>query len=120
MLKTLHTGKDVFVIFDVGKTHKKMLLFDPSYKVVKEESSEFPTIRDEDGFEADDIQLIGSWLKQKITELSSDPSWNILGINVTAYGATLVKLDEEGNPVTALYNYLKPIEPHIEAQFYSL
>jgi sugar (pentulose or hexulose) kinase len=120
MLRSLHTGKDVFVIFDVGKTHKKMLLFDTSYKVVREESSEFPTIKDEDGFEADDIQLISTWLKLKITELSSDPSWNILGINFTAYGATLVNLDETGNPVTVLYNYLKPIEPHIEEEFYSL
>lgn len=119
MLKTLHTGKDVFLIFDVGKTHKKVLLFDPSYKVVKEELSEFPTIRDEDGFETDDIGLIAAWVKHTLADLSSDPQWNILGINFTAYGATLVNLDEAGNPVTPLYNYLKPIDPHIEEEFYS-
>lgn len=120
MLKAHHTGKDVFVIFDVGKTHKKLLLFDPSYKVVREESSEFPTIKDEDGFEADDIDLISTWVKQKIVDISADPSWNVLGINFTGYGATLVNLDEEGKPVTVLYNYLKPIEPHIEEEFYNL
>lgn len=119
-LKTLHKGKDVYLIFDVGKTHKKVLLFDLAYRVVLEESSQFPTIRDEDGFEADDIDYISNWLKQKITDFSKDPSWNILGINFAAYGAALVHLDAENQPITPLYSYLRPVEPHIQEEFLNI
>ncbi len=120
LMKTSHTGKDVYLIFDVGKTHKKVLLFDVAYRVVMQESSEFPVVADDDGFEADDIEYIGNWLRQKIIDLSADPSWNILGINFTAYGAALVHLDIENRPVAPLYNYLKPVEPHIQEEFLSI
>ena len=40
----------VILIFDVGKTNKKLLLFDEQYKVVFEESKQFTETTDEDGF----------------------------------------------------------------------
>ena len=40
----------VILIFDVGKTNKKALLFDEQYKLVFEESKQLTEIKDEDGF----------------------------------------------------------------------
>ncbi|HCC70893.1 MAG TPA: carbohydrate kinase, partial [Bacteroidales bacterium] len=41
----------VILVFDIGKTMKKFLLFDRQMKVVLEEEKSFATIKDEDGFE---------------------------------------------------------------------
>jgi sugar (pentulose or hexulose) kinase len=42
----------------------------------------------------------------------------IKAINFSAYGASFVHIDEEGNTVTPLYNYLKPYPPQLSAMFY--
>ena len=120
MLRTSHKGKDIYLIFDVGKTHKKMLLYDKRFRVVKEESSAFPTTLDEDGFEADDVHYISQWVLDKVAAISADPQWKLQGINFTGYGATLVHLDIDGKPVCTMYNYLKPMEPHVVQGFYNL
>lgn len=120
MLRTSHKGKDIYIIFDVGKTHKKMLFYDKKFRVVRADSSAFPTMLDEDGFEADDIHYIARWVLDKIASVSADPQWNIRGINFTGYGATLVHLDSEGKPVSTMYNYLKPMEPDVVQGFYNL
>ena len=43
---------EVILIFDVGKTNKKVLLFDRKLALVHEEESRFDEVSDEDGFPA--------------------------------------------------------------------
>ena len=45
----------VILIFDVGKTNKKMLLFDQQYNVVFEENKKLKETKDEDGFSCEDV-----------------------------------------------------------------
>ena len=45
----------VILIFDIGKTNKKLLLFDEAYNMVYESIVQFQEIKDEDGFEGEDI-----------------------------------------------------------------
>jgi sugar (pentulose or hexulose) kinase len=42
----------------------------------------------------------------------------VKAINVSAYGASLVYIDEDGRPLTHLYNYLKPYPPVLQKQFF--
>ena len=42
--------KEVIAIFDIGKTNKKLLLFDQSFQLVSQEEQHFDEIADEDGF----------------------------------------------------------------------
>lgn len=39
----------VIAVFDVGKTNKKLFLFDENYKIVFERTARFLEINDEDG-----------------------------------------------------------------------
>ena len=50
----------VIVIFDVGKTNKKLFLFDQQYNMVHEESKKFVEIKDEDAFPCEDLQALTS------------------------------------------------------------
>jgi sugar (pentulose or hexulose) kinase len=108
----------VALIFDVGKTNKKLLLFDEQYQTCWEESIQLPETVDEDGFPCEDIALLTQWLKQSAARIRSDPRWDVRVINFSAYGASFVHLDREGRVMMPLYNYLKPYPPGILDQFY--
>jgi sugar (pentulose or hexulose) kinase len=59
----------VIAVFDIGKTNKKILLFNYNLKLVSEIEEKFAQIRDDDGFECDDIDLIEKWIRKSILKL---------------------------------------------------
>jgi sugar (pentulose or hexulose) kinase len=59
----------VIAIFDVGKTNKKVLLFDYNLNIVSEIEEKFAEIKDDDGFECDDIERIEKWIIEMIKHL---------------------------------------------------
>ena len=110
--------QDVVLIFDIGKTNKKILLFDEKLNVVHEEESVFEEIPDDDGFPGDDIERLESWILDRSRECLEDPQYRIRGINFTTYGATLMYLDRQGRRLTPVYNYLKPMPEGIVEPVY--
>ncbi len=105
-------------IFDIGRTNKKLLLFDSNLKVLSEISVQLPDTLDEDGFPCEDIAALTHWMIDSINEVSTTPDVDIKAINFSAYGASLVHLDASGNFVTPLYNYLKPYPDSLRKKFY--
>ena len=105
-------------ILDIGKTNKKCLVFDDSYRIVLEESTVFPETADEDGFPCEDIFLLRQWVLETVRALLLDPRFSIRAINCTAYGASFVHLGIDGEPVAPLYNYLKPFPPDLKNRFF--
>lgn len=108
----------VIAIFDIGKTNKKLFLFDEDYQIRFEKSVQLSETKDEDGFPCEDIHLLTGWVKQSFNEVASKPDFTIKALNVSAYGASFVHIDESGNPVTPLYNYLKPYPEALKQNFY--
>jgi len=116
--------KTVYAVFDVGKTNKKLLLFDEERNngiphILEERQEVFPEIMDEDGFACDDIDRLTAWVRTTWNDLRTDPRYTLKGVNFTAYGASFVHLDANGQPVLPLYNYLKPLPQAIADQFYA-
>jgi sugar (pentulose or hexulose) kinase len=108
----------VIAIFDVGKTNKKLLLFDEQYKLVYEESKQFEEINDEDGFGGEDVAALTNWLKGSFSRLVNDKRFEIKALNFSGYGASFVCLNNRGEVFLPLYNYLKPYPPALQKQFY--
>jgi len=108
----------VIAIFDIGKTNKKFFLFNEDYKIVEEYSKNFLEIQDEDGFACEDIQALSNWIINTLDQFLQSETYDIKAINFSAYGASFVHIDKTGNPVTPLYNYLKPYLPDTEEKFY--
>jgi len=108
----------VIAIFDVGKTNKKILLFDYNLKVVFEEETRFEETLDDDGFECDNIKLIEKWITDSITRFLDSDKFDLTAVNFATYGATLIYLDQEGKRLAPAYNYLKPIEDMIPERLY--
>jgi L-fuculokinase len=105
-------------IFDIGKTNKKVFLFDEDYKIRFEKSIQLPEIKDEDGFPCEDTNALIKWVKDSFNELLSLPEYKIKAINISAHGASFVHIDESGIPVAPLYNYLKPYPDELKKKFY--
>ena len=108
----------VIAVFDVGKTNKKVLLFDEKYQVVFEESQKFEETADEDGFPCEDVIALTKWVKDSFSRLKAMKDFEIRGVNFSAYGASFVFIDEEKNIIPPLYNYLKPFPTDLQNKFY--
>ncbi len=103
----------VTAIFDIGKTNKKFFLFDENLNEVYQEYIQFPQIVDDDGYECEDLHAIENWMLKMYTAISENEKFKVQAINFSAYGATMIHLDESLKPITPLYNYTKPYPAHI-------
>lgn len=108
----------VIAIFDVGKTNKKILLFDKHYNVVFEKSTCLNEITDEDGDPCEDIDALRLLFFDYLNEVLGKKEYALKAINYSAYGASFVYLDKKGNVLTPLYNYLKKYSKDLHKKFY--
>ena len=111
--------KSVVAILDVGKTNKKLLLFDEAYNLVYEKSERMEETVDEDGFPCEDLASLASSVVEMIGSSLKIEGFDVKAINFTAYGASFVLIDGDGKTLTPLYNYLKPYPQDIQHQFYA-
>ncbi len=110
--------KNVIAIFDVGKTNKKLFLFDENYKIVFERSARFIETSDEDGFPCENLDSLKLSVFDSLREVFRIKEFNIKAINFTSYGASFVYLNEQLRAFAPLYNYLKPYPELLQKQFY--
>ena len=108
----------VIVLFDVGKTNKKVFLIDEHYKIVWEQSQSFEDTCDEDNDPCENVERLAGWVREAYATASSVRDFDIRAINFSAYGASFVHLGEDGQPVAPLYNYLKPYPEALKKRFY--
>lgn len=108
----------VIAIIDIGKTNKKILLFDEDYKLVFEETKVITEIVDEDNFPCEDLDSLITFVTESLNKVLHKKEFDVRAINFSAYGASFVHLNDEGRPVTPLYNYLKPYPEELKKIFY--
>ncbi|WP_114778431.1 FGGY-family carbohydrate kinase [Botryobacter ruber] len=106
-------------VFDIGKTNKKILLFDQNYQIIKEAQKHCNEITDDDGEPCENLTALTNWLRSIWQEIEADQNFDVQAVNFTTYGASLVHLNKVGEPVTPLYNYLKAFPQDLEEQFYN-
>lgn len=112
------TPQPVIAIFDVGKTNKKLFLFDQNYKVVYERSARFIETVDEDGDPCENIESLRLSIFDSLRTVFAKKEFEIKALNFSTYGASFVYIDEHGDPLTPLYNYLKPYPEELKQKFY--
>ncbi|SDC18158.1 FGGY-family carbohydrate kinase [Niabella drilacis] len=113
----MRTGMPVTAVFDIGKTNKKLLVFDEYYNVVREQVIRFDEIEDDEGFPCEDLEALGRWVQEQFGLLKKDPGLQLKAVNFSTYGASVVYLDKDGLPVGYLYNYLKPYPAELQNAF---
>jgi L-fuculokinase len=108
----------VIAVYDIGKTNKKLLLFDTQYNVVREDQVQLPEGRDDEEFPCEDISLLCDWIRTTWNELQHVKEVNVRALHFSGYGASLVHIDQTGEPVTPLYSYFKPFPDEMKRELY--
>jgi sugar (pentulose or hexulose) kinase len=112
------SSSPVVAILDVGKTNKKLFLFDESYRIVWENNQVLPETTDEDGEPCEDLDRLNRWIQEVMANAVKAGKFSIRAINFSAYGASFVHIDLRGKPVTPLYSYLKPYPEKLKKDLY--
>lgn len=108
----------MILVFDIGKTHKKASVFDNDLRELWQRQCSIPEIEDEDGYPTEDIGALIRWMEDIIETLARARTYPLTHLQFSAYGASLVHLDREGNRLTPLYNYTKPMPEGLEESFF--
>ena len=108
----------VCAIFDIGKTNKKLFLFNENYEIVLEKSTQFDETTDEDEYPCEDVEKLKKWIHECFEEVSSLSEYDIKALNFSTYGASFVHINAKGEVIASLYNYLKPYSQTLQKQFY--
>lgn len=108
----------VTAVYDIGKTNKKFLLFDDQNNVVLKQQTVLDQTEDDDGKPCEDLTQLVQWVRRKANDAFNNSLYSIKALNFSGYGATLVHLDENGDPVTPLYNYLREYPEELLQKFY--
>jgi len=108
----------VVAVFDVGKTNKKLFLFDERYHVVFERSARFIETVDEDGDPCENLDSLRLSIFDSLREVFANKKFELRAINFASYGASLVYVDDNGTPLTSLQNYLKSYPQDLKREFY--
>ncbi len=115
----MNAVESVIAIIDVGKTNKKLLLFNEQYQVVYEQTASFAETIDEDNFPCDNIETLTNSALESIKRVTENLRFDLKAINFATYGASFVYLNNDGKPIAPLYNYLKPFSENLLKQFYT-
>lgn len=108
----------VIPVFDIGKSNKKLLLFDYNLRLVSENETSFPEQVDDDGFACDNIGAIEKWVRDSVSALSLSDKYDLTAMNFATYGATIAYLDKDGKRITPIYNYLKPVDEKLPERLF--
>ncbi len=108
----------VTAVFDIGRTNKKFFLFDENFQEVHREYTRFDEIEDEDGYPTENLSALEIWAKEVFDKMLDSDAYEIEALNFSCYGASWVHIDDKGDPVTPLYNYMKPLKDDVYEAFY--
>lgn len=108
----------VTLIFDIGKTNKKLFLFDGQLNEIHREYTHFDEIVDDDGFPAEDLDTLSQWVLDSTAKYLNHDLYDVTAINFSTYGASMVHLDENGKVIAPFYNYLKPFPEDLKERFF--
>jgi len=104
-------------VLDVGKTNKKLVIFDDNLNQIDSIFSSFPTIKYED-LDVEDIQGINTWFLDGLKNMGS--KYPIKVISVTTHGAIGVCIDRKGDPSVPVVAYTNEVDDSFHDDFYDL
>ena len=86
----------VIAVIDVGKTNKKLFLFNEDYTIVHEQSARFTETIDEDGDPCENLDSLRQSVFDSLKAVAQEKDFDVKALNFSAYGASFVYVDEAG------------------------
>jgi sugar (pentulose or hexulose) kinase len=102
-------------VLDIGKTNKKILIYDQGLTIVDQKYTRIPEIGENDIY-YDDVESLKSWILNAFSEFSK--SYDIRVISTSAHGATYSLVDDVGNSVVPQIAYNTDPGDDFHEEFY--
>jgi L-fuculokinase len=107
-------------VIDIGKTNKKVALFDEQLQPIAHVQAPFPAQLDDQGVLVEQTTAIWTWLKSQLAELYLRHPFSALSI--TTHGAAWAALDEHGGLALPVIAYEHDLGDHgqreLDHEFY--
>ena len=108
--------KYAIVVLDIGKTNKKVVIYDDEMRRLALKFREIGTIR-VGSFDVEDLDSIFGWFLEEIRELGR--GFPIRAITVSAHGASVVCVDESGRPNLPPIAYTNEVDAGVHKRFWT-
>ena len=112
---------DYVAVVDIGKTNKKLCVFDEQLQLLHEVSASFPALPAAHGLLVEDSAAIWVWYRQQLRTVYAE--FPFKAIAVTTHGATYALLDAEGALSHSIVAYESPLDDDqqasLDAAFYA-
>jgi sugar (pentulose or hexulose) kinase len=109
--------KYAIAVLDIGKTNKKLVIYNDNLKQIDSVYQSIPTIIYED-LEVEDTIEIEKWFYSKLKIMNS--RYNIRSISISAHGATCACLGETGELSLPVVAYTNEVPDSFHREFYKL
>lgn len=108
--------KDVYLVLDVGKTNKKLFLYDESLQVVWSSCCEMDLLK-QGGLEFEAVKQLLDWFADEVAKISL--SYHFLAFVISSHGATFALLDEKDELCIPVLSYTSQVPEHYQTAFYA-
>ena len=108
--------KQYIAVVDIGKTNKKVLIYDRALHLVEVVKQRIDEVQRE-GLHFEDIAGMSTWVKAQIKVMAA--KYPIAAISVTTHGATIVCIDEQGKVAVPTVAYTTETAAEISDAFFA-
>ncbi|MCG8454352.1 MAG: carbohydrate kinase [Spirochaetales bacterium] len=102
-------------VLDIGKTNKKIALYDDSMRPLTVRKRKIGTLLHND-LEIENVAEVESWFLTQLKELATE--YPIRTISITTHGATVVCVGEDGKPVLPPVAYTNDVPEDVHQRFW--
>lgn len=107
----------VSLIFDLGKTNKKALVFDEALNCLEEQQVSIPEVQGAEGLLYDDAAAMSDWMDGVLATYCHSKKYTLRAVNITTFGATVAHLQADGNLACPIFSYLCRIPEAVYREF---
>lgn len=104
-------------VLDLGKTNKKVVIYDEKLNQVDSVYKSIPTITYED-LDVENTEEIENWFYDNLKELSG--KYNIRCLSISAHGATCACIDKNGELSVPVVAYTNEVPEEFHKEFYEI
>ena len=108
---------EAIAVLDVGKTNKKVLLYDLELNLLEISKAAFPE-EEKNGLMLEKPKEIFDWFCESLSQFSGH--YDIKAISVTTHGATIVCVDDKGDISAPPLSYTNTTEAGFADEFFDL
>jgi len=108
--------KYAVLALDIGKTNKKVVVYDDEMRSLALRTKEIGTIKIE-GFDVEDVDAIFNWFLREARELCR--SFPIRVITVSAHGSSVVCMGADGRPSLPPIAYTNEVDDGVHRRFWA-